>query len=356
MPTAVSTYGFINAKLRGRISKLLSEEFFLQMARSRSLIEAMVLLKGTSYTEAVETYNRTGDIRLCELDLTRIEWQGLRTLDRFVPEAIKPFAQAILERYEVSTLKNALRLSFERIVRGRPVDDKVAYFLRGDGITDLPLDLIINAADLDDLEQVMMTTRYGEILADSLHGVGPSESLFGVEVALDRWYFEHLLEAASTLSRADEKVARRLIGIQIDIQNLNWLVRMGQFHRAEGVGLASSVVPGGALFGLDDLEKAFRTDRPLEPLMAALGSRYAGLIPQAGPTQERDHLRRLGLLEEILRTVLFHEIRRTLGGFPFTVGTMLAYLLLLQNEVRVLTSILNAKYYDLPASRVEGLI
>ena len=45
MPTAINTYAFINAKLRARISKLLPESLFKQMARSYSLQEALAHLR-----------------------------------------------------------------------------------------------------------------------------------------------------------------------------------------------------------------------------------------------------------------------------------------------------------------------
>ena len=165
-----------------------------------------------------------------------------------------------------------------------------------------------------------------------------------------------LLARAQELSRTDSAIALRLIGIQVDIQNVNWLVRMKHFYKLEESQLLSSVIPGGALISQAELSVAYTSDRPLEALAGALGPRYAALTEHASAGDESRQLGRLALLENLLRSVLSAEIHRTLGGYPFTIGTVLAYFLLTRNEVNTLITVLNAKAYDLSADRIEGLI
>ena len=98
------------------------------------------------------------------------------------------FTQGLLGLHEVMTLKNAIRLWFERTVRGRGVDDKVAYLERGEGATNLPVDSIINAADSQELLKSLEATEYAEVIRDSMEAPARDGSLFAVEVALDRWY------------------------------------------------------------------------------------------------------------------------------------------------------------------------
>ena len=164
MPSALSTYAFINAKLRARISKLLDRKFFEEMARARSVSESIGLLVGTRYAAVVETYRATGDLKLCELEVTRVEHETLTRLDRYVPDSVRPFAQALLRDHELTLLKNAIRLWFERVIRGRVIDDKVAYLLREE-LSGVPADAIINATDADDLANTLKNTEYGSIVA-----------------------------------------------------------------------------------------------------------------------------------------------------------------------------------------------
>lgn len=355
MGSALSTYAFVNAKLRARISKLLDEEFFRAMARMRSLVEAISTLVGTRYEAAAEVYNRTGDVKLAELELVRAEWGALGDLDRYTPREIKPFTRAVLAQFEVESVKHALRLWFEHTLRGRAIDDKVAYVIRGEGVHDFPVDDCINASSPEEVEHALAGRPYLPRMREQLYAVAEHGSLFFVEVALDRWYWEQLLEAARGLDERDADIALRLLGLQIDIRNVNWIVRMKRYHELDPSELTESLLPGGHAIPLHDLHSAYLSDRPVEPLMAMLGSRYASLVSR-GTSEEAAGVRRLALLEELLRSILFREVRRTLGGYPFTIGTVLGYFLLVQNEVRILISVLNAKYYELPPERIEELI
>lgn len=361
----MSTYGFINAKLRGRISKLLPASFFRGIARARTFQEAVEKLGGSGYESALGVYNSSGDIKLLELELLRTERDSLARLDRYIPDAVRAFTDAVLKQYEVDTLKHALRLWFERVVRGRSIDDKVAYMLRDDVADAVVMDAVINAADAEEVLRRLADTPYAHVIQETLVDSASEGSLFMTEVALDTWYFRYLREEAQRLSQRDERVALRLIGLQIDAQNVNWLVRMKYYHRLDDRTLAASLLSGGALIGIDELTAARRSDQPLDVLVSALGPRYSALVQRSSHRSESDssagerrseHVGRLRLLEDILRSVLFHEVHRALGSYPFTIGIMLAYFLLVQYEVRTLTGVINAKFYQLEPERIEALL
>ena len=357
MASAVSTYAFVNAKLRARISTLLDRRIFVEMARAKTLSEAMAVLVGTRYEPLVEVYRSTGDVKLCELELTRVERRTHQLLDRHIPDAIRPFTNALLREHEILLLKNAIRLWFERVIRGRVIDDKVAYLLRDD-VAGVPVDSIINSATAEELLGALEGTEYAVVVADSLAAVSERQSLFEVEIALDRHYYGELLSQAAQLSRADSTIALRVIGVLIDIQNANWLVRMKHFHELDESRLAASVLPGGSLIGADQLKAAYRSQRPLDPILSGLGSRYRGMMPTSSAESdgESSQLRRLALLEDLLKGVLDQEIHRTLGGYPFTIGTIVAYYLLVRGEVQSVRSVINAKAYGLDPERIEGLL
>lgn len=356
MSTAVSTYAFINAKLRARISKLLGEEFFRTLARSRTLVEAVGHLAQTEYAPAADIYSQTGDVKLVELEVVRVERRALSGLRRYIPDGITPFADAVLDQYQVASLKQALRLWFERSIRGRPVEAKVAYLLRGEDAEPVPVDAIVNARDKDDLLSLVAPLPYGGELTQPLSRLADEQSLFWAEVRLDRWYAEHLVAAAKRLSRRDADAALRLLGIQIDVQNVNWLVRMKHYHRFNEAQLSAALVAGGTIFGTEELVKAYRSERPIDAVIAGLGSRYSSVVPSSAPHEESNPVRRLGLVEELLRSILFHDIHATLGGYPFTIGTMVAYFLLKQNEARTLRTVLDGKHYQLSQERIEELL
>ena len=62
-------YAFINAKLRARISNILSDEVVDQMIKAGSLPESIRVLHNTPFQIIEEVYIRTGDLKLAELEL-----------------------------------------------------------------------------------------------------------------------------------------------------------------------------------------------------------------------------------------------------------------------------------------------
>jgi V/A-type H+-transporting ATPase subunit C len=71
---------------------------------------------------------------------------------------------------------------------------------------------------------------------------------------------------------------------------------------------------------------------------------------------ESDDIQRLTFLSSMLQEVLLHEVSRVLGGYPFSIGIVLAYLFLKQNETRMIVTVLNARFYALDASVIGGML
>ena len=73
MASPLSKYSFINAKLRARISKILPDETFSQLAKAPFLDEALALLRETPFAGLEEIYSATGDLKQAELELLKNE-------------------------------------------------------------------------------------------------------------------------------------------------------------------------------------------------------------------------------------------------------------------------------------------
>lgn len=343
-------YGFINAKLRARIGAMLPREWMLRMAGAPSLTEAVAMLDKTPYEEAWAIYQRTGDIKLVEAQIVRIERQDVLSLKKQLMSAAAGLTQALILQYEVETVKNALRLWFARAVAGRTIDEAVAYVDRDSVRDSFSVDAVANAGDTTAVLAAFEGTPYQETIADQLPHVIERQSLFPLELGLDRWYFGRLNESLESLDRTDRAIARRLLGIRIDMVNLHWIARIKEYYRMTEAEAMSSLLPGGATFDTAAIQAIYRSDSPSSAIAGVLAGRYGGPAPVAGD------VRRLALLSSVLQEVLLHEVRRVLGGYPFTVGVILAYLFLRQNEARAITTVINARYYELSASAIGSLI
>ena len=72
--------------------------------------------------------------------------------------------------------------------------------------------------------------------------------------------------------------------------------------------------------------------------------------------EQRDRSSKLVLIEKITEQILLYEARKILFGPPFTIGIILTYFILKQNEMKKIVTILNAKNYNYQPERISGLL
>lgn len=355
MPGRLETYAFINAKLRTRLSKILSEDHVRQLARAPSLPEAIQLLRAGPFETIEEIYRKTGDLKMGELELFHREVELHLEVESLVESRVKGFVHALTARYEVEALKNALRLWFDRRIRGRSIESAVGYLYRPVIHHELKVDAIINLETLEEIGRALEGTPYAAVIRENAGAALERNSIFPIEIALDQDYYRRLLEAARDLSRRDREIAGRLIGVEIDLQNIDWIVR---FKTTYGLSLEEAlryVIPQGYNVGEQVIRDAYSASNVNEILSDLMKKRYPALRPLLAAQGGEAHSR-LVLIERILDHILEAEVRRALVGDPFTIGIILAYFILKRNELRRIMTILNAKFYQIPTDRIEGLL
>lgn len=349
-------YGFINAKLRARLSKILPDEFTSELARTHTLTEAVQLLHGTDFAVVEEVYNQTGDIKMAEMELARKEARIYLELEDLVKEEVRAIVFALAERFEIENLKNALRLWFDAHIRGRRIDTAVGYLMRDRIHRELDLDAVINAANLEEVVQALGTSPYAAVVAARTAEVLKRQSLFPVEVALDHLFYRQLLAAVEGLEPRDRAIARRMIGAEIDLQNINWLVRFKGFYKLSQDEAMAFAIPAGVNLSPDQVAEAYSSDNPGAILSSLVRKKYSGLSAMLTPKDYAESYSRLVMIERILDQILLIEVRHLLAGFPFTVGIILAYFVLKSAEIRRIMTILNAKFYNWPEERIMAVL
>jgi V/A-type H+-transporting ATPase subunit C len=349
-------YGFINAKLRARLSKILPDEFTTELARTRSLTEAVQLLRGTDFAVVEEVYNQTGDIKMAEMELARKEARIYLELEDLVKEEVRAIVYALAERFEIENLKNALRLWFDAHIRGRRIDAAVGYLIRDRIHREMDLDAVINAASLEEVVQALGVSPYASVVAGRAAEVLKRQSLFPVEIALDHLFYRQLLAAVEGLQPRDRAIARRMIGAEIDLQNINWLVRFKGFYKLSQQEAMAFAIPYGVNLSPEQVAEAYASDNPSAILSGLVRKKYSGLSAMLTPKEYAESYSRLVMIERILEQILLIEVRHLLAGYPFTIGIILAYFVLKSAELRRIMTILNAKFYNWPEERIMAVL
>ncbi len=355
MAGPLAKYAFINAKVRARISKLLSEETLQQMIRAGSLDEALGLLHDTPFNVLGDSYSTSGDLKLGELALVKNEISVYVTIEKYVHKETRNFVHALLYRYEIDNLKNAIRLFFDRKIRKRSIDETVHYILYDKVNHDLAIDAIVNADSLDDIAKALKSTPYGSIVDDYKERVMQDGSLFRLEVALDHFFYKNLIYQTNSLSKTDRKEALRLIGVEIDLQNVNWIMRFKNFYSLPLDDVLELIIPSGFNLGSELIQDTYSVQNVTGILQGVVKKNYPGLSTLL-TARVPDSSSRFLLIDRVLEQIMKQEIQRILAGYPFTIGILLSYFMLKRNEIKQVRTVLNAKQYTISEERIEGMI
>jgi V/A-type H+-transporting ATPase subunit C len=356
MAGPLKTYAFINAKLRTRISNILPEQFVRQLIRARSLAESVQMLAETDFAPVQKVYERTGDIKTAELELLRKELSIYLELENLVEEDIRDFVHALSERFEIENLKNAFRLWFDRRVRGRNIEDARGYLLRRRIHHAIDLEAIINADTLEQGADSLEGTPFAAIVRQQAAAVTEAASLFPLELALDRYLYYSLTQAADRLGARDREIARRMIGVEIDLQNVSWLIRFKNFYSLEADRALGYTLPGGLNLNPELMRQTYAAERTDRQISDLVGKRYPEIAPLLASQEQTKFSARLTMIERILEQIMTIEVRKILTGYPFTIGIILAYFILKSDEIRKIMTVLNAKFYDWPEERILSLV
>jgi V/A-type H+-transporting ATPase subunit C len=355
MKSPIRTYGFINAKLRARISMLLDEEKIEQLVQARSLTEVLGLLRRTPYEMIDEVYRKTGDLKIGELELFKLEVRIYQEMVRYTEGVLQRVVRALLIRYEIDTLKNAIRLFFDRKIRGRSVEAARLYIYREKILHDFSIDEIIGANNVDGITAALKKSPYAALVQENWESVEKDRSLFSLEIAFDRYYYQNLLAETAHLSQTDRRVVVRLIGVEIDLQNIYWITRYAGYYDVSSDRLQTLVVPGGHNLRADTIQDALHAENINHFLQNLLRGNYPD-ISMLLSSDTRDRTSRLLLIERLLEQILVSEVKKTLAGFPFTIGIILSYYVLKRNEIRKIQTILNAKQYGISPDKIKGAL
>ncbi len=348
-------YAFINAKLRARISNILPDEVLINMAKSRSLGEAVRILHDTSFQILEEVYNRTGDLKLAELELYKKEIELYHELERYISGEVLEFVKALTGKYEIENLKAAIRLWFDRVIRKRNIDGLTGYLFREKIHYDLHVDQIINVDSIEGIVEVLSGTPYAQIIKENSSQMDVARNLFPVEIALDRYFYKQLYDKMKKLDKMDFDITKRMLGVEIDMENISWLVRFRDFYKMTMDQSLANMIPYGHHLDKKALEDAFNTGDSTEILRSLISKKYTALSSMLA-VQSSDNQSKLVLLGRLLDQVILYEVKKVKGGYPFNIGIVLAYFVLKKNELRKVMTILNAKYYNIEEDRIKSVI
>ena len=340
---SLKKYVYLNALLRARLSRCLDRREMSALTGAADMSEVASLLRGTDYRELSTRIESGAPLQLIEKALLRIEIGRYRSVLRHARGTVADLIFSLMELYDVGKVQGLLRLWREREWEERDsiIDEKICW--------DIPADDILKAASIEEIILLLDATPYKNALMNGYERYRHSGQLFPLEVALEADYYQRLWETVDALGRLDSLVAARIMGLEIDICNIEILLRLKRYSSLTAGDARGVLLPGGLHFSEQLLVDAY-SSRDAGALITTL--RTMPLPLPRSIAGERGTIDQLRLIQALLEETLEREARRALGMYPFTIGTVIAYFALMRAEARAVRRILAGKSLGLPTERI----
>lgn len=275
------------------------------------------------------------------------------------PKNVRSLLSAVLMKFEANNVKSILRTKRAKI----SVDEAMRYITPVGRLDEARCRKILESSEsVNDVVELMSDMEYGSVLKEALGDYKETRVLLPFEVVLDKYVYGKIWRAAGKLRGLDKKIARTVLGVEIDSINVRVILR----YKAMGISedqIRHHLIPVSEVFSEQELEKAITAidiNSSLESFLAAaklaLARDYQYILTDLLKEYETSHS--LSGLEIVLERGLLKTSLRMLKRYTpyFNIGLILAFLNLKWIEVRNLRAIVKGVEAKISPAKIKKLL
>lgn len=331
----------INTKIRVLKSRLLKDQDYINLMEKKNLNEQVIYLRdNTVYHDLLENLVNLNDIQQVEFELKRYIIIQFEKIIKYFSNDYERFYRALMLRYEVEDLKVYLRA----IGRQEEVASKIRFVK--DNHYKIDVDKILKSKNLDEFIENLKGTIYYDALKP-YKNEQDDKILFHMEMNLDRLYFRTLKMTSDNLGSVDRKLFEDILGENVDLLNIEWIYRGIKFYDLLPEELINYTLPYGSVFGYKEIKEMCYSSKE-KLIETVLNSPYALLFKE-----EKD----IDLYMEInIKRYLYNKFTGIFKKGKLDLGISLAYIHLLEFEIKDIISILESKKYEISLQDTIGYL
>jgi len=331
--SSVATYGLVNARVHAKRSSLLTASGYKALAAAIDLPETLNLLSRFKYKTMIE---RARDLSIESLErlLIREEVRQILEIKNSSRGPAREIIALMLARIDAENIKSILRAWQKH-------EKTVSDVIECPGLVLLPVANMLAAPTPAKFAEYFAMLPFQGAFLKATQDFDRRRSLFDIEVAIDKSLYEDVWNLTARLNKTDQNIVRRMVGIEIDLKNLDWVARIRKYYLAQISLTENSLIPNGFRLPYTTLRKMIAGGS----LEDGLDKIMPGLAPTAAP--DSDQIMALDRLEQFLNQALFHEANRLFLEYPLSIGSTIGYYFLIRIESRNIRTIINSKYYKL---------
>ncbi|MDP2181254.1 MAG: ATP synthase A1 subunit C [Actinomycetota bacterium] len=342
-------YGYSNARIRGMKSRLLDRVFLDSLIAAPEIGNLIQDLSDTEYgPDLEEALIRGRDAAAVDEALKNNMVRTFRKVFGFLNEEAAYILATLLGRWDVFNIKTILRgkhmqLSTAEINEG---------LLPAGYLTQIDLEALSSMGDIRGVVDTAATwgLPFASAMREGYAEYMRSGELADLELAMDRYFTGW---AAARLVRRSNNVqmAKRLLGIQVDILNLVMVFRL-QKADMESVNVETFFLEGGRDVGKELYRELGHMSDIDEVLDRLRGTPYGKTLDDVSLHYLETNT--IAVFERALEDYLVRKALTYGTGDPLGIGVVIAYLWAKQNEITNLRIIVKGKSVGMPVDRVRG--
>ena len=330
------------ARMRGIKGKLLDKiqlESFLEAPDAKTIISA---LTQTAYSEQIQN----------SFDIFRVE-HGLKQelvlyymrILQFLSGNSANFIRNLLSKFELLNVKSIIRKIVHKID-----NTSIEPFIFSLGkYHSIPIKDAIEVDSLKNLIVLMNKTPFKRPLEIGYEQYESEGTIFPIELALDLDYYNNIRNSLNSLGPIDKNGAGKLLGMQLDIVNILWILRFKEYYKLPPEKIIQYIIPYGWAKDEGVLQKIVKENDVLNAI-ATLGiSPYDKVLSFVSPVDRNI----ITGTEIILTRYLYKECSHTFMDFHLQMSPILAFLIIGEMQIRDIVTILSGRNLRLSPERIR---
>jgi V/A-type H+-transporting ATPase subunit C len=342
----INRYGALMAKARVIRSRMLKPADYEELISKNSVAEIAAFLKrSAAYGDALRGANeRTIHRDELERRLAAAYARDARKLYRFETPENQRFFKYVYMKFEIEVVKLCLRLLEIGALSGAgDVFGADGYFARHMSID---LARLSRSENLRDFLGNLAGSRYEKPLAPLLT-LKEHQNLFGVETALDLFYFSQIKHMVAKLEdKADQALVKNSVGRETDMLNLLWVYRAKRYYQAPNELIYSLIIPMYHRLSPALIKELAQTETEAQFQEILRKTPYARAFEKsAGEFYEQSYER-----------FVYDLHRKMWRAHPFSIMNAVSYLHFKEIEIKNITSVIEGVRYELPPEKIKNYI
>jgi Archaeal/vacuolar-type H+-ATPase subunit C len=330
----VENFAALNAKIKALEGKMLAQEQYNGLLKTKNYYEALKYLKeNTYYSEALKDINimdiHRGDL---EIILKKYYVDIFFKLNHFVKGIYKDLLQLLFLELQIEDLKVIFRAKYV----DKKEDIKHLLITCHSPMNQIPYEELIAEKNMEALSKKLKDIKLFKHIAPLLQNFN-NESLFRIEMALDFEYFSAIRKFIKKMDKENGEIVKKINGSTIDILNIQWIYRGKQYYKLSPEELFNCTIYKGYKINSEMIRKMCYAKDTNEFYDLISDTVYGSIFSNA---KGRDYL-----IEKEMNTFIRRQLSRYKSGGKLNISLTLSYIQLMEIELRDIISIVENKRY-----------